>query len=90
MRVADCVLPAGEESTMDGSQANQIEREAAVWVWDGTWWPATVTNATVDRGERLLIVRFEHGVTAPALPTDLEPRDPDLRGTDKPVGTRAI
>ena len=32
---------------------------SAVWVWDGSWWPATVTRALVHRGERVLIVRFE-------------------------------
>lgn len=62
----------------------QIEPAAAVWVWDGSWWPAVVTCALVDRGERLLIVRFEHGLTAPARSASLEPRDPDLCGADKP------
>jgi hypothetical protein len=61
-----------------------IEPAAAVWVWDGSWWPATVTHALFHRGERLLIVRFEHGLTVPASPASLEPRDPDLGGADKP------
>jgi hypothetical protein len=69
---------------METSRLKQIERAATVWVWDGSWWPAVVTNALVDRGERLLIVRFEHGLTAPARPANLEPRDPDLCGADKP------
>ena len=69
---------------MQASRPKQIEPIAAVWVWDGSWWPAIVTRALVDRGERLLIVRFEHGLTAPARPASLEPRDPDLCGTDKP------
>jgi len=60
------------------------EPATAVWVWDGSWWPATVTRALVHRGERLLIVRFEHGLTAPARPASLEPRNPDLGGADKP------
>src|SRR5258706_5517490 len=62
----------------------QIEPATAVWVWDGSWWPATVTRALVQCGERLLIVRFEHGLTAPARPASLEPRDPDLGGADQP------
>jgi hypothetical protein len=62
----------------------QIEPATAVWVWDGSWWPAMVTRSLVHRGERLLIVRFEHGLTAPARPASLEPRDPDLGGADKP------
>jgi hypothetical protein len=62
----------------------QIEPATAVWVWDGSWWPAMVTRALVHCGERLLIVRFEHGLTAPARPASLEPRDPDLGGADKP------
>jgi hypothetical protein len=64
---------------------DKIER-AAVWVWDEGWWPATVTEALFDRGERLLIVRFEHGLTAPAYRANLKPRDPELLGADKPSG----
>jgi hypothetical protein len=69
---------------MQASRPKQIERAAAVWVWDGSWWPAMVTGALIVCGERLLIVRFEHGLTAPARPANLEPRDPGLRGADKP------
>jgi hypothetical protein len=69
---------------MEGSRPKQIKRETAVWVWDGSWWPAVVIDGFIDRGERLLIVRFEHGVTAPARAADLEPREPNLRGADKP------
>ena len=65
-------------------QPKYTEHGMAVWVWDGSWWPATVTRALVHRGELLLIVRFEHGLTAPARPASLEPRDPDLGGADKP------
>jgi hypothetical protein len=75
---------------MDLSQEMEIGRETAVWVWDGRWWPAVVSNAIADRDEGFLLVRFEHGVTAPARPTDLQPRDPDLRGVDKPLGPRPI
>jgi hypothetical protein len=65
-------------------RCTQIEPATAVWVWDGSWWPAMVTRTLVDCGERLLIVRFEHGLTAPARPANLEPRDPDVGGADKP------
>jgi hypothetical protein len=66
------------------SRPKHIEPVTAVWVWDGSWWPATVTRALFHRGERLLIVRLEHGLTVPASPSSLEPRDPDLGGADKP------
>jgi hypothetical protein len=72
------------------SQAMEAGRGAAVWVWDGHWWPAVVTNAIAGRGEGLLLVRFEHGVTVPARPSDLQPRNPDLGGADRPVGPRPI
>jgi len=75
---ADAVPPAAPQ------QPTRIESTSAVWVWDGSWWPATVTRALVHRGERVLIVRFEHGLTAPARPDSLQPRDPHLSGTDKP------
>ena len=75
---AEAVQPAPPQ------RPGQIEPATAVWVWDGSWWPATVTRALVHHGERLLIVRFEHGLTAPARPASLKLRDPDLRGADKP------
>lgn len=74
---------------MEPSRPKQLEPTAAVWVWEGSWWPAVVTGALVDHGQRLLIVRFEHGLTAPARPANLEPRDPDLRGADKPCSAVA-
>ena len=61
------------------SRPKHIEPVSAVWVWDGSWWPATVTRALFHRGERLLIVRLEHGLTVPASPASLEPRDPESR-----------
>jgi hypothetical protein len=67
----------------------QIEPSTAVWIWDGSWWPAVVTRVLVNCGERLLIVRFEHGLTAPARPGSLESRDPDLGGADKPCAAVA-
>jgi hypothetical protein len=69
---------------MNALRSKHIVPPAAVWVWDGTWLPAVVTAALADRGERLLLVRFDHGLTAPARPADLAPRDPHLRGADKP------
>src|ERR1700730_17816679 len=69
---------------MEALRPKQVKRDTAVWVWDGSWLPAIVTDAFIDRGERLLIVRFEHGVTAPARGVNLEPREPNLRDADKP------
>jgi hypothetical protein len=74
------------EASRTASRPKHIEPATAVWVWDGSWWPATVTRALFHRGERLLIVRLEHGLTVPASPAGLEPRDPDLGGADKPKG----
>ena len=67
---------------MDGPQAKQIMRAAPVWVWDGHWWPAVVADAKRRGG--LLIVRLENGVTVPVQRARLQPRDPMLRGDDKP------
>jgi hypothetical protein len=71
-------------------RCKQIELATAVWVWDGSWWPAMVTRTLLDCGERLLIVRFEHGLTAPARPATLEPRDPDVGGADKPCRRTSV
>ena len=67
---------------MDASQAKQIERTAPVWVWDGHWWPAVVTDAGPGGG--YLIVRLGNGVTMPVPMARLQCRDPALRGADKP------
>jgi hypothetical protein len=67
---------------MDAQQAKQIKRAAPVWVWDGHWWPAVVADAK--RGDELLIVRLENGVTVPVRRARLQPRDPMLNGGDKP------
>ena len=67
---------------MEASQAKQIKRAAPVWVWDGHWWPAVVDDAR--RGDGLLIVRLENGVTVPVRRARLQPRDPMLHGGDKP------
>jgi hypothetical protein len=67
---------------MDASEAKQVKRAAPVWVWDGYWWPAVVADAK--RGGGFLIVRLENGVTVPVQRTRLYPRDPGLRGHDKP------
>ena len=71
---------------MQASRPKQIEPIAAVWVWDGSWWPAIVTRALVDRGERLLIVhsstgsRLPHGRLAWSLATRISaaPTSPAL------------
>jgi hypothetical protein len=69
---------------MDTSQAKQITRAAPVWAWDGDWLPAVVAEAGVKRGGGFLIVRLEHGVTMPVPMARLRPRNPTLRGADKP------
>ena len=68
---------------MDASQAKQITRAAPVWAWDGSWWPAVVADT---RADGFLIVRLENGVTVPVPMARLQPRDPTLRGADKPRG----
>jgi hypothetical protein len=67
---------------MDAWQAKHVKRAAPVWVWDGHWWPAVVKYA--GRGGGSLIVRLENGVTVPVSMDKLRPRDPALRGSDKP------
>lgn len=69
---------------MDASRTKQIGCGDPVWVWDGGWWPATVVDP--ERGGGLLIVRLENGVTVPVRSTRLRPRDPALRGADRPRG----
>jgi hypothetical protein len=68
---------------LDESFRNKAARAATpVWVWDGDWWPAIV--AKPGRRFESLIVRLQNGVTVPVKKTRLQPRDPMLKGEDKP------
>jgi CheY-like chemotaxis protein len=53
-----------------------------VWVWDGYWLPAVVVGRGLTR--EFLVVRFEHGVSAPLPSANVRLRQPSLRGADKP------
>jgi len=68
---------------MKASQA--IARNTPLWVWHDGWWPAVAVEQRSGTNETMLIVRLENGVSVPALVTELEPRNPALRGTDKPA-----
>jgi hypothetical protein len=73
--------------------SQQIEPGAPVWVWDQHWWPAVVVNkisANIISGHhrQLVLVRFEHGISAPVSTANIEPRDPALGGADKPSRPR--
>jgi hypothetical protein len=69
---------------MDASRAD-IKRHDPVWVWDGCWLPAVVADVLLEPGKTLLVVQFEHGVSAPVSRTNIEPRNPSIRGADKPL-----
>jgi len=69
---------------MKASRTDQIERGDPVWVWDGSWLPAGVADVALEPGREFLIAQFENGGSAPASWADIELRDPDARGTDKP------
>ena len=68
---------------MDASQAT-IKRHDLVWVWDGCWSPAVVADIVLESGESLFIVEFEHRVSAPVSSTNVAPRNPSIRGADRP------
>ncbi len=70
-------------------QAGHIDRGETVLVWDGSWLPATVADMVLEPGGECLIVRCENGASAPASFADLDPRDPNALGTDKPLQSRA-
>jgi hypothetical protein len=69
------------------SAAQAIKPNSPVWVWNGGWWPAVVIDAFPEGEEGFLVLRYEHGISGPALLADVEPRDPALRGADKPQGS---
>lgn len=68
--------------------ADDMKRNDSVWVWDGCWLPGVVTDAVLEQGEGLVIVRLESGCSAPARGADLRPRDPEARGSDRPGSHR--
>ena len=65
-----------------------IAPNTPVWLWYDGWWPAVVVEPCVETDETLLIVRLAHGVCVPASVTELEPRRPELRETDRPPERR--
>ncbi|MBV8358480.1 MAG: response regulator [Deltaproteobacteria bacterium] len=67
---------------MDPSLADTIKVNAPVWVWDGHWLPAVVVGPGLT--SEFLVVRFEHGVSAPMPSANIRPRRPSLGGADSP------
>jgi hypothetical protein len=63
---------------------HRMRRDHPVWVWDGFWMAAIVAEVMAKHNDESLIVRFESGVTAPALWENIKPRDPECQGRDKP------
>jgi hypothetical protein len=59
-----------------------IRLGAMVWVWDSVWLPAVVVGPAQTGS---MLVRFEHGVTLNVAVSDLQLRDPALRGDEKPA-----
>ena len=64
-------------------QADDIKRDDPVWVWDGSWFPAVVADLVLEP-DKFAIVRFENGCSAPAPLWDVEQRDADAHGRDRP------
>ena len=67
---------------MDPSLADTIKVNAPVWVWDGHWLAAVVAGPGLT--SEFIVVRFEHGVSAPMPSGNIQPRRPSLRGADIP------
>jgi RNA polymerase sigma-70 factor, ECF subfamily len=59
-----------------------IRLGATVWVRNSMWLPAIVVGPAQTGS---MLVRFEHGVTLNVPVADLQPRDPALRGDEKPA-----
>ena len=73
---------------MGPSLADTIKVNTPVWVWDGHWLPAVVVGPGFTR--EFLVVRFEHGVSAPMPSANIRPRWPSLRGADTPSTIAAL
>jgi CheY-like chemotaxis protein len=67
---------------MGPSPADAIKVNTPVWVWDGHWLPAVVVGPGLT--SEFLVVRFDHGVSAPLPSANIRRRRPSLRGTDIP------
>jgi hypothetical protein len=63
---------------------SKIRPDSPVWVWDGSWLPGVVAEVVWESGEELVVVQFQHGVSAPAAWADVKPRNPGLGGADRP------
>ncbi len=59
---------------MKAFREDHIEREASVWVWDGSWLPAVPADVVLEPGHKVLIVQFENDCSAPTSWADVEPR----------------
>ena len=73
---------------MDPSLADTITVKAPVWVWDGHWLPAVVIGPGLT--PEFLVIRFEHGVSAPMPSINIRPRRPSLQGADIPSTIAAL
>jgi hypothetical protein len=71
---------------MQNGQIDLLPLHSPLWVWDGTWLPATIA-VTLDGG--VIIVRFSHGVSAPIAASKVAIRNPALHGTDRPSMSRS-
>ena len=65
-------------------RANQLQPDDPVWVWDGSWLPAVVAEVIHELYRKFLIVRFDNSGSAPALWEEVETRNPDAHGADRP------
>ena len=65
-------------------RANDIRPDVPIWVWDGSWLPAVIAELVPEPDGRVVIVRLENGCSVPASMPDLQLRDPDARGSDRP------
>ena len=43
-------------------RADEIKRDDPVWLWDGGWLAAVVADVLFEKGDKLVIVRFEAAV----------------------------
>jgi len=94
------MLKEGRQPAMQASYADQLTSGAYVWIWvvrlaRGRWWPGIVEQITKTGNITNFKVRFECSSTKGRRPYTfvgisttraryLEPRDPELKETDRP------
>lgn len=69
---------------MNACPIDALAPETPLWVWDGSWLPAHLIETLLVPSTGWVLVRFNHGISAPIAASRILLRDPALHESDRP------